>query len=226
MNTQDTFQPRLDRLKTELCEQAQRVLAQTQSAVECYFNHEPGRVESILAAESMIDRMDVEIERQSIPLLSMGETNEHAIRTVLTIVKVNNELERITDCAVNIAEASTSDSKVASDRFMVMANSVLGMLRDTNISLADGNHALARRVLEFDDTVDRFKREILLNAQRDLASHGANVEDTFALIAVTKSIERIADHCTNICEQVIYLETGKIVRHDAEGWSDPIEPES
>ena len=197
MNTQDTFQPRLQRLKTELSEQAQRVLVQTQSAVDCFFNHAQDKVESVLAGESLIDRIDVEIERQSIPLLTMGETDEHAIRTVLTIVKVNNELERIADCAVNIAEASTSESSIATDRFKVMANSVLGMLRDTNIALAENNPSLARRVLKFDDTVDQFKQEIFLNAQRDLASQTTGVEETFALIAVTKSIERIADHCTN-----------------------------
>ena len=127
---------------------------------------------------------------------------------------------------MNVAEASNPNTTSLPEQLRVMANSVLGMLRDTNYSLDNDDAPMARRVLDFDDTVDLFKKEILLSAQRDLANGSTSVESTFTLIAITKSLERIADHCTNICEQVIYLKTGKIVRHDAEGWSDPIEPEA
>lgn len=226
MNTIDDFQSRLEALKTELNLQAGRVLEQALRAVDCYFNHDPDTLAEIDRVEAEVDRIDVEIEQHSIPLLGMGQTDPYLIRSVLTVVKVNNELERIADCAVNIAGASRSDGPAVTDRFMVMANSVLGMLRDSSRSLAEGNAELGRRVLGFDDTVNRFKREILLDAQRSVAEGSIHVEDGFAMMTVTKSLERIADHCTNICEQVIYLETGKIMRHDAEGWGDAFKPES
>lgn len=226
MSNSDPFNSALQGLKAELSTQAQRVLEQSIQAVECCFNHEADKVRAVLDQEQAIDRADVEIERHSIPLLSMGQTDEHAIRSILTIVKVNNELERIADCALNVAEASGPNTTSLPEQLRVMANSVLGMLRDTNYSLDNDDAPMARRVLDFDDTVDMFKKEILLSAQRDLANGTTDVESTFTLIAITKSLERIADHCTNICEQVIYLKTGKIVRHDAEGWSDPIEPEA
>ena len=226
MSNPDPFNTALQGLKAELSTQAQRVLEQSILAVECCFNHEVGKVQNVLDKEQEIDRADVEIERHSIPLLSMGQTDEHAIRSILTIVKVNNELERIADCALNVAEASNPNTTSLPEQLRVMANSVLGMLRDTNYSLDNDDAPMARRVLDFDDTVDMFKKEILLTAQRNLANGSTDVESTFTLIAITKSLERIADHCTNICEQVIYLKTGKIVRHDAEGWSDPIEPEA
>jgi phosphate transport system protein len=157
----------------------------------------------------------------------MGETDSYSIRSVLTIVKVNNELERIADCAVNIAECIPDKSEsieLMPQTFRVMANSVIGMVRDANKSLSDRNPELARQVLLFDDTVDKFKDGILRDAQAKLADGVFDVEFAFGLISVTKALERMADHATNICEQVIYLETGHTVRHDPSGWSEPFEP--
>lgn len=224
MHSKDDFTTQLNALKGELYLQAGRVLEQTLLAVDCYFSHDKSKIASIEQTESEIDLADVEIERHSIPLLGMGQTDPYAIRSVLTIVKVNNELERIADCAANVANASSPGAPTP-DRFKVMANSVIGMLRDSNRSLAEGNAELAMRVLTFDDTVNEFKTEILLDAQRGVADGEITVEEGFVLMKVTKSLERIADHCTNICEQVIYLETGKIMRHNAEGWGAAVEPE-
>ena len=103
----DDFQSRLDQLKSELYSQADKVLQQALLAVDCYFSHDQAKQKTVEENEGEIDRVDVEIERHSIPLLGMGQTDPYAIRSVLTIVKVNNELERITDCAANIANAST-----------------------------------------------------------------------------------------------------------------------
>jgi phosphate transport system protein len=144
-------------------------------------------------------------------------------------VKINNELERIADCAVNIAEVVTGEPKLPDgvpDQFRVMANSVIGMLRDANRALSRLDIELAQRVLTFDDAVDRFKREIVFDVQNKLAKGTFEVPFAFRLHTVTKSLERIADHCTNICEQLIYLETGRVVRHLPEGWTEPTLPNS
>ena len=153
--------------------------------------------------------------------------DEFRIRSVLTIVKVNNELERIADCAVEIAEHVLKDQPCTTRVpavFRVMANSVIGMLRDANRALATGNANLAQQVLLFDDTVAQFKTELLKTAQTDVEDGTITVEFAFRLLGITKSIERIADHATNICEQVIYLQAGLIVRHRPEGWSAPLPP--
>ena len=198
-------------------------------AVESYFDLDLAKAGRIDGLDTEVDRVDVEIERRSVPLLAMGQTDEHAIRSVLTLVKCNNEYERIADCGVSIAER-VLEERVRTirvpDTFRVMANSVLGMLRDTNRALLRHDADLARQVLLFDDTVDRFKREILMNAQEQVASGHLSVRFAFGLMSVTKSVERIADHCTNVCEQVIYLESGLIVRHRPEGWSEPSPPKA
>ena len=221
----NAFQIRLEDLRMEISRQGVRVLEQATKAVDCYFDHDRTKAEEVVEIEAMVDTVDIEIEKQCIPLL--GQTNSHSIRSVLTVVKVNNEFERIGDCAVTIAEATLDPRRKTSnlpDTYRVMANSVLGMIRDANRALSKSDPVLARRVLDFDDTVDRFKVEILRDAQARVSDGTLAVDGAFRILAVTKSLERIADHCTNVCEQVIYLETGKIVRHESEGWTEPEEP--
>ncbi len=222
------FKIRLDQLHEDIVKQGERVLEQATMAVDAYFDHDPDLVRTVAEIEAEVDRVDVEIERRSIPLLGMGQTDEYAIRSVLTIVKINNEYERIGDNADSIAETTLDPRRQGSnlpDTFRVMANSILGMLRDANRALADRNANLASRVLAFDDTVTQFIHEILRNTQERVAGGELAMDGAFRVLAVMKSMERIADHCTNICEQVIYLETGKIVRHDPDGWTEPHNPD-
>lgn len=224
-----TFRDKLAELRADLVEQGERVYRLTERAVESYFDLDAAKAETIAQLDDDIDRVDVEIERASIPLLAMGPTDPYDIRSVLTIVKVNNELERVADCAVAIAEVVLRDGRPTEpipQTFRVMANSVLGMLRDATRALVNNNASLAQQVLLFDDTVAGFKMKIVLDAQERVASGKISAVFAFRLLAVVKSLERIADHCTNTSEQIIYLETGRIVRHRPEGWSEPISPDA
>ena len=224
-----SFSLKLNELQTILHAQGDRVLTLVTLAIESYFDHDEAKARTVVALDDEIDSVDVAIERASIPLLAMGQTNEHAIRQVLTLVKVNNELERIADCGVNIAEQVVGHQHLSDPMpptFRVMANSVLGMLRDSNRALATSNAELARQVLLFDDTVDRFRNELILQAQEQVALGTSSVRFAFRVTGATRNMERIADHSTNICEQTIYLLSGKIVRHRPEGWSDPAPPDS
>ena len=223
-----SFSSKLNELQTVLHAQGDRVLTLVTLAIESYFDHDEAKARTVVALDDEIDSVDVAIERASIPLLAMGQTNEHAIRQVLTLVKVNNELERIADCGVNIAEQVVGHQHLSDPMpptFRVMANSVLGMLRDSNRALATSNAELARQVLLFDDTVDRFRNELILQAQEQVALGTSSVRFAFRVTGATRNMERLADHSTNICEQTIYLLSGKIVRHRPEGWSDPAPPE-
>jgi len=223
------FEQRLARLKDDLITQGTRVRDMVLRSVECFFGQDGEIAAAVVADDHVIDRVDVEIERASIPLLGMGVTDEYAIRTVLTIVKINNELERIADCAVDIAEvvlASDEHAEPPPTEFRVMANSIVGMVRDANTALAGLDIALARQVLGCDDAVAEFMGKVGLDVEERVAGGSLSVAFVFRLSAVTKSLGQIADHCTNICEQVIYLESGQIVRHRPDGWSDPWIPET
>jgi phosphate transport system protein len=224
------FEKRLERLKNDLVTQGDRVYELFLRATEAYFDRDVDKAREVVAGDEVIDRVDVEIERASIPLLAMGETDEHRIRSILTIVKINNELERSADCAVNIAEVVVKYAGEMTEEvpptFRVMANSVIGMVRDANRALDELNGDLAEQVLRFDDTVDQFKREIGLDAERKVSTGDFTVGFAFRLRTVAAQLERIADHATNICEQVIYLQSGRIVKHRPEGWTKPEKPES
>ena len=229
MSNVTEFAKRLSQLKNDLVTQGNRVSDMLLRSIECFFDQDQEKAQSVIDADSIIDKVDVEIERASIPLLTMGITDEHEIRSVLMIVKINNELERIADCSVNIAEVIAcdevcSESNRVPQTFRVMANSVVGMLRDSNRALGNLDKNLAEQVLGFDDTVDQFKQEIVLDAQEKVASGKLSAKFAFTLLTVAKSLERIADHCTNICEQVIYSESGMVVRHSPGGWSKPQQP--
>lgn len=223
------FERKLAQLKADLITQGDRVSNLVLRAVECCFDSDATAASEVINDDEAIDRVDVEIERASIELLGIGDIAEHGIRSVLTVVKVNNELERIADCAVVVAEtvADVEDAAASEvpETFRVMANSVVGMVRDANKALSDADTELAVRVLSFDDTVDRFRTEITLDAQRRTSEGEMSATAAFRLLGITRAMERIADHCTNICEQVIYLQTGKIVRHLPEGWTNPETPE-
>jgi phosphate transport system protein len=222
------FEKKLLQLQADLNTQGARVSDQLLQAVESSFGDDKEAAMKVVSGDEAIDRVDVEIERACIGLLRIGANDEHEIRSVLTIVKVNNELERIADCAVIVAESAIKNNNmvaISPPTFRVMANSVVGMMRDTNHALEKSDTEMAIRVLSFDDTVSRFRKEIVLDVQQRTSSGDLNPLVAFELLAVTRSLERIADHCTNICEQVIYLETGKIVRHLPEGWTSPETPE-
>jgi len=227
---QTMFDKKLEQLKSDLVTQGDRVFELLLRTSECCFDHDREKAADVIRGDEVIDRVDVEIERASIPLLAMGETDEHKIRFVLTIVKINNELERIADCAVNVAEvvvdAEPESQAEVPATFRVMANSVIGMVRDANRALAELNADLARQVLRFDDTVDKFNEEISLDTERKVASGEVSVAVGFRIRTVARAFERIADHATNICEQVIYLESGRIVRHVPSGWTEPELPDS
>ena len=222
----DDFHKSLESVLNDLLSQGRRVTDVCLAAVESYFENDTDVSAGVIREDATIDHVDVQIERSCIALMGYRPSDEHDQRSILTIVKINNELERIADCAVNIAQATEQrkDTEVA-DTLRVMANSVVGMVRDTVEALRSRDTNLAQRVLSFDDTVDAFKDELVTRAQNALAGGVVSVGAAMQLLAVVRAVERMADHCTNICEQVIYLETGKIVRHLPSGWTAPTLPE-
>lgn len=223
----EEFARKHGQLREDLLTQGDRVVAHAMRAVESFFQNDAEAAHAVIEGDLVIDKADIDIERASIQLLMYSPREEYDIRSVFTIVKINNELERIADCGVNIAEASQAhgDDRPKSGTFEVMANSVIGMVRDANQAMRERDQGLARRVLEFDDTIDRFRGEVVRLVQMGVKDGDLPLEDALELLNVNRALERMADHCTNICEQLIYLESGKIVRHLPTGWTDPEPPE-
>jgi len=223
------FQARLDELRTRISAQSDRVYDLLLRAVDVAFDLDPDRARELVGEDEAIDREDVEIERACVSTLTLPESDEYRVRAVVAIVKINNELERIADCAVNIAAVVEEYGDDFSERppatFRVMANSVIGIVRDASRALAELNVDLAQQVLGFDETVTTFKDEIGLDAEQRVAEGSFSVSFAFRLRTIVAQLERAADHATNICEQVIYLQSGKTVVHRGGKWSAPTLPD-
>ena len=226
----EVFAKRLDRLRADLVEQGRRVQSLVDSAFEAVFNRDIELADRVIEQDNVIDRVDVDLERASVKLLSDATVPDsttsvsHAdIRTLLTVVKVNNELERIADLAVDVARRVKSlamGTGEMPDTIRVMSNSALGIIRDVIRALEQSDANLAAVVLQSEDAVETFKDAILRDAEERIAAGELGLDEAFLRHEIASLCERMADHCTNIAEQVIYSATGKIVRHTDGRWEE------
>lgn len=218
------FNQRTRSLRDDLVAQGRRVQTMLEAAFDAIFNRSAERAAWAIGEDDAVDSADLAIERASVALLTDAtrqgaELDERQLRLVLTIVKVNNELERVADVASEIAEAAKSPAVSAfPDTFRVMANSVIGILRDCNTAVLRDDPSLANIVLQSQHAVTAFKDAILKDAEVKLAAGKIKPDFAFLMHEVANQCEVIADHCTNIAEQVIYLTTGAIVRHESAKW--------
>lgn len=225
--TKADFERRINELRAALVEQGRSVQKAIERSVDAAFERDAGKAKLVIEGDRAIDHADVQLERQAVALLteasgSGASLDAVGVRSLLTIVKVNNELERIADCAVNIAERSPAfDGLAIPAKFRVMANSVIGIMHTTNAALAQLDRVAAELVLASDDTTDAFARAVVEDTLEDLIAGRFTIAHAQALQAVAANLGQMADHCTNVAEQVIYLVTGKVVRHEGDRWSKP-----
>lgn len=224
----ESLSKRLDRIKADLVDQGRRVQALLEAALDAVFSRDPEAALRVVALDEAIDRVDVEIEKASVQLLTdacgLGASlAPDELRMVLTIVKVNNELERIADAGVSIAEEARLFSEVGTPlppTFRVLSNSVVGMIRDATTALQRLDGELARVVLLSEEAVGEFKKSLVRDSQEQLARGRMSVDLAMGLGEVATRCVVMSDHCTNIAEQVIYVATGTIVRHMKGRWEE------
>lgn len=226
--TAEEFLDRLDQLRDALVEQGQRVGRMLEDSFEILFDLNVAGAAGIDARDDEIDKVDIEIECACVALLAdaaaaVVRIEESDVRSVLTIAKVNNELERIADAAQRIAEQVEAFKRLGAPlppTLRVMTNSLIGIMRDTCRAIARDDAELARIVLQSEDTVEHFAAAMLREADEQTIAGGLPVEFVFQLHVAAHACAVMADHATNIAEQIIYARTGAIVRHCEEGWRD------
>lgn len=220
------FNDRITTLKTSLVEQGRRVQTLLETAFEAVFTRDAALAARVAALDDEVDRIDVQIEQTAVQLLT-DATREGAqltpnqLRAVLTIVKINNELERIADAGVDVSELVEPLQGLGvpfPDTFRVIANSVIGILRDVNSAVLRHDPVMAKVVLQSQHAVAAFKDAIVRAAEEKIAAGQMGVDFAFSLHEIAGQCVLIADHCTNIAEQIIYLTTGSIVRHMPAQW--------
>jgi phosphate transport system protein len=231
-SSQEGFDRRLDDLARSLSQQGRRVAALFERAAEVVFSRDVSRAREVVDADDEVDRVDIEIERAAVALLADATHDGAALtaeqlRRVLTIVKINNELERTADAVTKIASEAPVLANIGRPlptTLQVLTNSVAGILRDVTESFERADARLAKIVLDSEDTVEAFKTQLLRDAGRAIAGGTMSIDFAFAVYELANQCERIGDHATNIAEQIIYAATGSIVRHTDAGWIELPKP--
>ena len=176
--------------------------------------------QKIIDNDINIDNTEVEIEEDCLKILALHQPVAVDLRFIVAVLKINNDLERIGDLAVNIAERAVflaGQSKVNISIDLVdMAHNAQSMLKKSIDALINHDAQLAHKVCVSDDIVDQMNRQMYLKVQEAILKNPEQITPLIHLLSASRHLERIADHTTNIAEDVIYMIEGQIVRHRTE----------
>ncbi len=178
--------------------------------------------QEIVDRDDEVDRWDVRIEEECLKILALHQPVADNLRRVAAVMKIAWELERVADVAVNIAERAAGLAGVPEvpipEKLNHMAQVALDMLRLSLDAFVAKDSRLARDVCGQDDIVDALNREIIDELLAMMKGSPDLVEPALQLFSASRHVERVADHATNIAEDVVYLVEGEIIRHRAEFW--------
>lgn len=222
----DQFDERLAAIRARLGSQGMLVSEITEGVFQTIFDRDTDKAIELMTRDDEVDQADLEIERDAVDLLELATENacpltSQQIRGLLSAVKVNNELERVADAAADVAQRVVSLGDRTSKfpkTTMVMTNSVVGILRDAVRCFAESDSARAKQVLKSEGTVLEFFDLIVRKSEKLISDGRLDVDHAFDLHSIIHQAVVMADHCTNIAEQVIYELSGTIVRHTSAGW--------
>ena len=176
--------------------------------------------DEVIASDTNVDNREVDIEEECLKILALHQPVAIDLRRVATVLKINNDLERIADLAVNIAERATFLAHHAEfpisptlERMADIARSMVAAALDSLVRL---DRDAARAVCRQDDEVDELNRQIIDELIRMMREDPDTVTPALHCFSASRHVERIADHATNIAEDVIYLVAGEIARHHVE----------
>ena len=206
----------LEELEKRLLLLASQVEESVKKAIEALIGNRSSLAEEVIKGDSEIDRLEVEIEEDCLKILALHQPVAQDLRQVAACLKIDNDLERIGDLAVNIAEralASTRDRASLPAPLREMVDMATQMLHNAIDAFVRADVDSARRIVLQDDRVDADHRAVIEGLLARMHSDPSSIDRALELILVSKNIERIADHATNIAEDVIYLVEGEIIRH-------------
>lgn len=211
------FQELVADLRTRVARMAASIQTLVEEAVESVFQNDPKLAQDAIRSDARVDDAEVEVEKMAIDLLALHQPAAADLRFITTVIKVNADFERIADCAVNVAQrvlplAREGDYRAPAD-LKLMGSTVITTLRDTIKAFNLSDVDLARNVLRSDDVVDALYHQIVQDMLTDIERNSASASRDLSNIMIAKNLERIADHCTNIAEDVIYIHSGRIIRH-------------
>jgi len=191
------------------------------AALQGLVSRDPAAINKVLNGDEPINQLHIEVDNRCFRLLALHQPMATDLRAIVAAVKINTDLERVGDLAVNIAEASNRYIRHAPVKQLIdipqMSAIAQAMLRDALDSYVRRDTDLAHRVLNEDDRLDSLKTQVFRDLLTYMLENLSTVEPSLDLILVSRHLERIGDHATNIAEDVIFMVSALDVRHHLAG---------
>ncbi|NLX53707.1 MAG: phosphate signaling complex protein PhoU [Planctomycetaceae bacterium] len=206
----------IDKLKQSLLLLCRMVEEQVKMAVQALLDRDQSLAERVTERDDEIDQREVEVEEDCLRVLALYQPVAIDLRLIVSVLKINNDLERVGDLAVNIAHkalAVVNEQVAVPEVLPEMAARTQSMLHDSIDALVALDSKVAADVCTRDDEVDELKRIIRLEVEDRIEVNPRHLRPLLRLLAVSRNLERIADCATNIAEDIIYMIEGRIVRH-------------
>lgn len=207
----------IDSLNRELLNVSSMVEEMIDKATQALASRRLDLADEVVNSDEYVDRHEVHVEEECLKMLALHQPVAVDLRRIATVMKVNADLERIADLAVSIAQRAQAMDEypafVIPDRLPSMVALATQMVRGVMNAFVNMDNSEARRIIAMDRAVDQLNRDIIAELQTTMQKRPDAVPAALHCFSAVRHIERIADHATNIAEDVIYLAEGDIVRH-------------
>jgi phosphate transport system protein len=211
------LQHEIEKLKRMILSLSAVVEENVQKAVQSIEDRDADLAREVIDSDQEIDQFEVDVEEECLKILALHQPVAIDLRYIVAVLKINNDLERIGDLAVNIAERTLylCEKPVSYPLFALgtMAQETLAMLRKSLDALMRLDAGRAREVRVSDDKVDAMNRKMFEQVIESIRKSPERADCLLSCLSASRSLERIADHATNMAEDVLYMIEGEIVRH-------------
>ena len=217
------FREELEALQGRLLEMGGLAEERVRAALQGLVARDPALINKVLSGDEPINQLHIEVDNRCFRLLALHQPMATGLRAIVAAVKINTDLERVGDLAVNIAEACKRYIGHAPVKQLIdipqMGDIAQAMLRDALDAYVKRDTELAHQVLNEDDRLDSLKTQVFRDLLTHMLENQSTVEPSLDLILVSRHLERIGDHATNIAEDVIFMVSALDVRHHLAGSS-------
>ncbi|MFC1765224.1 phosphate signaling complex protein PhoU [Planctomycetota bacterium] len=214
------FQCEIEKLKKSILTVGAMAELSVREAILAIQSRDEDLAQSVIEKDIQLDEMEVEVEETCLKILALYQPVAVDLRFLIAVLKINSDLERVGDLAVNVAERALYLATVPqvdlSFDFVTMSTKVQAMLKSSLDALVNFNARVAHTVCGQDDEVDALNSDVYTLVREAIVAHPEQAEALIHILSVSRHLERIADHATNIAEDVIYMIEGQVVRHRVE----------
>ncbi len=211
------YADQLSYLKETVLRMGGLVEQMTHRVVQALVERKPEMLADVRAMETQVNQLHIDVDEICLEIIALRQPAAKDLRFITAAMKINTDMERIGDQAVNIVERGESLLAVPPLKPLIdiprMAEIAKGMLRDALDAFVNGDDALALATIKRDDDVDQLKDQVFRELLTFMMADPSTIPRAMDLILVSRHLERIADHATNICEDVVFMVQGKDVRH-------------